>query len=104
MGSRRYHYFIDPLADKKLAEHIEFLARVSEKAAIKLYDEYNETIEYLENYPESCSPYYPSIPIDAELRYILFSKRYRIVFEIVDNKIYAYDVQDCRQDDDKKLV
>ena len=104
MDSNRYHYFIDPEADQKLAEHIEFLARVSEKAAVNLYDEYNDAIEYLESFPESCPYYYPSIPIDTELRYKLFSKRYRIVFEIVENKVYAYDIQDCRQDNDKKLI
>ena len=104
MDSNRYHYFIDPIADQKLAKHIEFLARVNERVAIKLYDEYNEAIEYLERYPESCPPYYLGNPIDAKLRYKLFSKRYRIVFEIVDNKVYAYDIQDCRQDDDKNLI
>ena len=104
MDSSHYHYFIDPVANQKLAEHIEFLARVSEIAAVELYDEYKKAIEYLESFPESCPPYYPSVPIDAKLRYKLFSKRYRIVFEIVDNYVYAYDVQDCRQNDTKKLI
>ena len=104
MDSNRYQYFIDPVADQKLSEHIEFLARVSEIAAVNLYDGYKEAIEYLESFPESCPLYYPSVPIDTQLRYKLFSKRYRIVFEIIDNKVYAYDVQDCRQDDSKKLI
>jgi hypothetical protein len=77
---------------------------VSERAAVNLYDEYSEAIEYLESFPESCPTYYPNVPIDAQLRYKLFSKRYRIVFEIIGNKVYAYDVQDCRQDDDKRLI
>jgi len=104
MDCNRYHYFIDPVADQKLAEHMEFLARVSERAAINLYDEYKKAIEYLEIFPENCPTYFPTVPIDAQLRYKLFSKRYRIVFEIVENKVYAYDIQDCRQDDDKKLI
>ena len=104
MAYNQYHYVIDPAADQKLAEHIEFLARVSERAAVNLYDEYKKAIEYLESFPESCPIYYPGIPIDVQLRYKLFSKRYRIVFEIVENKVYAYDVQDCRQDDSKKII
>ena len=31
-------------------------------------------------------------------------KRYRAVFEIIDNNVYVYDIQDCRQDTDKSLV
>ena len=41
---------------------------------------------------------------EAELRYKLFSKRYRMVFEIVGNNVYVYDIQDCRQDTDKNLL
>ena len=104
MDYNRYYYFIDPVADQKLAQHIEFLARVSERAAINLYDEYKKAIEYLESFPENCPTYYSGVPVDVHLRYKLFYKRYRIVFEIVDDKVYAYDIQDCRQDDDKKLI
>ena len=44
------------------------------------------------------------MPIDVQLRYRLFGKRYRIVFEIVGNSVYIYDIQDCRQDSDKNLM
>ena len=44
------------------------------------------------------------MPIDVQLRYRLFRKRYRIVFEIVGNSVYIYDIQDCRQDSDKNLL
>jgi hypothetical protein len=42
--------------------------------------------------------------IDAQLRYKLFGKRYRIVLEIVGNAVYVYDIQDCRQDVDKNII
>jgi len=100
----QYSVFVDPSADRRLAEHFEFLSRVSEDAAYRLYSEYEEALNYLEDSPESCPPYRPKMPIDAELKYKLFGKRYRIVFEIIDNNVYAYDIQDCRQDTDKNIL
>ena len=104
MEHKRYRVFIEPSADRRLAGHFEFLARVSEDAAFRLYDEYEDAIGYLEVSPESCPAYSPKIPIDAQLRYKLFGKRYRIVFEICGNDVYAYDIQDCRQDFDKNIL
>jgi hypothetical protein len=104
MAPKKYKVFVDPQADYKLAAHIEFLARVSEMAAVRLYQAYEEALGVLGTRPESCPLYMPQKPIDSELRYWLFGKRYRIVFEIIGNAVYAYDIQDCRQDTDKSLV
>ena len=78
MESDKYNVQIAPSADRKLASHIEFLARVSENAAARLYKDYEETLG--------------------------FRKRYRIVSEIVGDNVYAYDIQDCRQDTDNNLI
>jgi len=104
MATKKYKVFIDPQADRKLAMHIEFLARVSETAAVRLYDEYKKSLDFLKHSPTSCPPYITQKPIDTKLKYKLFGKRYRIVFEIIDNSVYAYDIQDCRQDIDKNFV
>jgi len=104
MESNRYHVSIAPLADRKLAAHIEFLARVSEQAAIRLYTAYEGVLGFLMDSPKSCPLYIPKKPMDTELRYKLFFDRYRIVFEIIDNAVYAYDIQDCRQGVDNYLV
>ena len=48
MESDKYSVFIDPSADRRLASHIEFLARVSEKAAVHLYKAYEEALGFLE--------------------------------------------------------
>ena len=104
MGSKHYHVFVSPAADRKLAIHIEFLARVSEKAATRLYEDYKAAIGFLEGSPQSCPLYIPKISIDAELRYKLIGNRYRVVFEIVENSVFVYDVQDCRQNIDKNLI
>ena len=104
MESDKYSVLIDPSAGRRLASHIEFLARVSESAAVHLYKAYEEALGFLEDTPEICPLYVPQKSIDAQLRYKLFGKRYRIVFEIVENYVYAYDIQDCRQDTDKDLI
>ena len=104
MSFKHYQVFVSPVADRKLAIHIEFLARVSEKAAVRLYESYKEALGFLRDSPKSCPFYIPKISIDAELRYKLINKRYRVVFEIVDNNVYVYDVQDCRQNIDKNLI
>ena len=104
MESKKYNVLIAPSVDSRLAEHVEFLARVSESAALRLYEEYENALGFLEDVPKSCSIYTPKVPIDAELRYKLFFERYRIVFEIINRDVYVYDIQDCRQDTDKSLL
>ena len=104
MESKRYVVFVEPSADRRLADHIEFLARVSEKAATQLYDAYKEALDFLGEAPKSCPFYFSKTLINEELRYKLFYTRYRIVFEIVGNEVYAYDIQDCRQDGERNLV
>ena len=74
MENRKYTVVVKPTAIHRLASHVEFLARVSEEAASFLLDEYDESIVFLESYPESCPPYIPKLPIDAKLRYKLFSE------------------------------
>lgn len=67
----KYHVLVEPEATKRLARHIEFLARVSENAAARLYESYKKALEFLKTNPEACPHYIPTTPIDAELRYKL---------------------------------
>jgi len=96
--------FVAPRADRKMASHIHFLARVSEPAAGRLYDAYEEALGALAENPRGYPRYEPHSEIAAELHAKLFAKRYRIVFEIRGDAAYIYDIQDCRQDIDKSLV
>jgi len=104
MDEKYYSVNVNPAAIVKLAGHVEFLARINENAAISLCDSYEETLVFLKHTPEICPLYKSNISIDAELRYKLFGKRYRIIFEIIDNDVFVYNIQDCRQDDDKSLI
>jgi len=104
MVSESYIVHVNPAAVRKLVAHIEFLWRINEGAATILYDDYNNALKFLECTPEICPIYIPKIAIDAEFRYKIFGKRYRIVFEIVNSAVFIQDVQDCRQDDDKYIL
>jgi len=104
MESDKYHVNVEPSANRRFCAHIEFLARVSENAAVRLFEAYEKALDYLEKSPGSCPIYRSITSIDAQLRYKLFGKRYRIVFEIVGNAVYIYDIQDTRQGIDKNLI
>lgn len=104
MPTHKYLVRVAGSAYDRMYSHVEFLARVSVTAAERLYSELESALAFLEYSPKSCPIYTPKISIDAELRYKLFSKRYSCIFEIVDNAVYVYDIQDCRQDIDKNLL
>jgi plasmid stabilization system protein ParE len=104
MNFDKYNVHVEPSADQKLAGHIEFLARVSESAAVRLYREYEKSLAFLAENPGVCPQYIPQKPIDAELKYTIFGRRYRIVFEIDGTDVFVYDIQDCRQDIAKQLI
>ena len=87
-----------------MASHILFLARVSESAAERLYIAYRDTLGLLAENPQGLPRYEPISKTPAQLHVKIFAKRYRIVFELRDQSVFVYDIQDCRQDTDKNLV
>jgi plasmid stabilization system protein ParE len=96
--------YVAPAAEEKMTAHIRFLAQVSVSAAERLYNTLCVAIDELEDNPCGYPRYAPRIPVDANLHYKLCQKRYRLVFEIIGNTVYVYDIQDCRQDTDKNVV
>lgn len=94
----RYHVIVSERAAQMLVSHVAFLAQVSPEAAEQLTMEFEKTANSLENMPQRC-PWLTGeyIPRNA-YRYILFEKRYMIIFQIADDIIYADYVVDCRQD------
>ena len=99
-----YHVIIAQAVNNRMAEHFEFLARVSENAANRLLENLLKDIHSLETTPYR-NPIYerPYLP-QGKYRYMISRKRYHIVYQINDEYVFVDDIQDSRQDDDKSLL
>ena len=94
----KYGVIVSERATQMLISHAAFLAQVSPEAAERLTAEFEKTANSLELMPQRC-PWLTGeyIPRNA-YRFILFEKRYMIIFQIIDDIVYADYVVDCRQD------
>lgn len=94
----KYHVIVSERATQMLVSHAAFLAQASPEAAERLTAEFEKTANSLESTPHRC-PWLAGeyIPRNA-YRFILFEKRYMIIFRIIDESVYADYVVDCRQD------
>ena len=99
-----YHVYIDPAANDRMADHMEFLSRVSEDAANRLLNDLMAAVRSLKKMPFR-NPVYnrPYLPPD-KYRSLIVSKRYRIVYQIESDCVFVDDIQDCRQSDDKNIL
>lgn len=97
-GTAEYRVIVSERATQMLVSHVAFLAQTSPEAAERLTVEFEKTAHSLEVMPQKC-PWLTGeyIPRKA-YRFILFEKRYMIIFQIVDDIVYADCVVDCRQD------
>ncbi len=81
-----------------LVSHAAFLAQVSPEAAERLTAEFEKTANSLELMPQRC-PWLTGEYIPGKTyRFLMFEKRYMIIFQIIDDIVYADYVADCRQD------
>jgi len=94
----KYRVIISERATQMLVSHAAFLAQASPEAAERLAAEFEKTAHSLEFMPQRCSWLTGDYIPRNVYRFILFEKRYMIIFQIVDNIVYADYVVDCRQD------
>jgi hypothetical protein len=93
-----YRVIISERATQMLVSHAAFLAQVSPEAAERLILEFKEAANFPENIPQRC-PWLTGEYIPRNVyRFIIFEKRYMIIFKIVDDIVYADLVVDFRQD------
>lgn len=94
----QYKVVVSQRATQMLVSHAAFLAKVSTEAAEKMTQEFEEAARSLETMPQRCpwlsGPYIPK----NMYRFLLFGKRYMIIFQVADDTVYADYVLDCRQD------
>ena len=94
----KYRIIVSERAAQMLVSHAAFLAQVSPEAAERLTAEFEKAVKSLEFMPQRC-PWLSGdyIPKNA-YHFIMFEKRYMIIFQIKDDVVYADYVVDCRQD------
>jgi len=101
-----YTVHILPAADERMSDHMCFLARASVSAAKRLRARLYEEIKSL-NFNAAGYPVYTprkKSRLNTIYRYTLCKKLHRIVFVVINNTVYVYDVQDCRQHPNRSLV
>ena len=106
MLEREYNVYVDSASYERMFEHFNFLAQVSISGAKQLSGKLCDGVDSLGFDPEIYPRYLSQKKAadDAVFRYKFCAKRHRIVFEIIDDAVHVYDVQDCRQHQNKSLV
>lgn len=96
--NKRYDVVISDEATQMLISHARFLAKVSEPAALRLIEVFQEKARSLEQFPER-NPFLkdPSIPVE-KYRKLLLEKRYLLVYQIKQSTFYVDAVVNTRQD------
>ena len=98
MQDKRYNVIISDKAMSMLASHVRFLAQVSTSAAMKLKNELIKEMKSLDYMPESYSWLAGTYIPHNKYRKKLVSKRYLLIYQIIDDIVYIDYVLDCRQD------
>ena len=97
-GGKSYRVIVSVEAAQMLVSHARFLAQVSEAAALRLIEEFNEKAKPLVEFPER-NPWLddPLIP-NGKYRKLLMAKRYLLIYQVKGSTVYVDAVVDCRQD------
>jgi hypothetical protein len=98
MEQNKYKVIVSERANQMLVSHAAFLARVSLSAADRLVSAFEETANSLEYMPQRCAFLADEHIPRGAYRFIMFEKRYMIIFQIRDDVVFADFVVDCRQD------
>lgn len=98
MPNKKYTVIVSERATSMLVNHVKFLARVAPEAAKKLHKEIITEAKALEFMPEGY-PWlnYAEIPAN-KYRKKLVAKRYLLIYQIKDDKVYVDYILDCRQE------
>lgn len=94
----KYTVIVSEHAKQMLVSHAAFLAQTSVNAAQRLADSFEKIAGSLEFMPQRCTWLTNEFIPRNMYRYILFEKRYMIIFQIKDNTVYVDHVIYCRQD------
>ncbi len=94
----KYQIIVSEQAKRQLVAHAVFLSQSSPEAAERLVASFEKAANSLEMMPQRCpwlvNEYIPK----NKYRFLVFEKRYLMIFQIQDNIVYVDYVADCRRD------
>jgi hypothetical protein len=98
IDNNKFTVTISNKATEMLISHARFLANVSEEAAQSLIDDFMASSKSLETFPNG-NPWFldSAIPVN-KYRKLLFCKRYLMIYQIKNDRVFVDYIVDCRQD------
>ncbi|HBV86084.1 MAG TPA: plasmid stabilization protein [Desulfosporosinus sp.] len=93
--NKRHTVVISDEATLMLLSHVRFLAQVSESAAMRLIEAFQE--KALEEFPERNPWLTDPLISSGKYRKLLLEKRYLLVYQIKESTVYVDAVVDTRQ-------
>ena len=98
MAKTEYYVSVSDAALAMLDSHINFLARVSVSATLRLMDEVLDEIASLSENPQRFPVYDNEFIPHNRYRRMLSNKRYLVIYEIDGKNVFVDYIIDCRQD------
>lgn len=93
-----YQVIVSERAKQMLVSHAAFLAQASPDAAERLVSSFENAANTLNSMPQRCSWLTREYIPENKYRFLVFEKRYLLIFQIRDDIVYVDYVLDCRQD------
>lgn len=97
-SNQAFTVIVSQRATQMLVSHAGFLAGISEPAAERLVSEFERAANSLEQFPHRCPWLRAQFIPPNKYRYLIFEKRYLLIFQIVEKTVYVDYVIDCRED------
>lgn len=94
----KYKVIVSEQAKQTLVNHAAFLAQASPDAAERLVVFFEKAANSLDTMPQRCPWLIGEYIPRNTYRFLVFEKRYLLIFHIRDDIVYADYVVDCRQD------
>lgn len=93
-----YNVIVSERAAQMMVSHSVFLAQASPSTAERLIDSFEAALNSLKDFSHRCPWFIGEYIPRNTYRFLLFEKRYIIIFQIKDDTVYVDYVLDCRQD------
>jgi len=94
----KYQVIISEQAKRMLVSQAAFLAQASLAAAERLIEAFETAANSLEIMPQRCSWLTSEYIPKNKYSFLVFEKRYLLIFHIQEDIVYVDYVVDCRQD------